>query len=206
MTECSVPHTLCARHVKWSLVLDLQSSLRSLTHATDTGRYRLVIKYNLLRHSSHRLVVRDSCENLKDSYRLVVNLIAVPTQLSQTSSVGGKGVYDCLLYDDSFLDHYGQVRRTLLCAREHGITLSAKKLEFAVPEVEFCGYRVDSDGRVVDATKTTAIRDVPVPTNRTDLRSFLGLVNQCSELSPWLSECTSPLRGLLKTSNEFCLQ
>ena len=79
--------TLCARHVKWWLVLDLQSSSRSLTHATDTGRYRLVIKHNLLRHSSHRLVVTDSCETLKDSYQLVMNLTAVPTQLSQTSSV-----------------------------------------------------------------------------------------------------------------------
>ena len=115
----------------------------------------------------------------------------------------GKVVDDCLLYDESFLDHYGQVRRTLLCAREHGITLSEKKFEFAVPEVEFCGYRLNSDGWAVDATKTTAIRDFPVPTNRTDLRSFLGLVNQCSEFSPRLSECTSPLRGLLKTSNEF---
>ena len=42
-----------------------------------------------------------------------------------------------------------------------------------------------------------------MPQNRTDLRSFLGLVNQCSSFLESLSELSTPLRPLLKTRNEF---
>ena len=42
-----------------------------------------------------------------------------------------------------------------------------------------------------------------MPCNRTDLRSFFGLINQSSEFFPHLLEVCAPLRPLLKTSNEF---
>ena len=49
----------------------------------------------------------------------------------------------------------------------------------------------------------TGIQHFNLPTNRTDLRSFLGLVNQCGEFPPRISELADPLRPLLKTTNEF---
>ena len=52
-------------------------------------------------------------------------------------------------------------------------------------------------------SKTSAIRKFPLPVNRTDLRPFLGLVNQFSEFTSHLAEVASLLRGLLKMSNEF---
>ena len=52
-------------------------------------------------------------------------------------------------------------------------------------------------------SKTSAIREFPLPVNRTDLRSFLGLVNQFSEFTSHLAEVASLLRGLLKVSNQF---
>ena len=74
---------------------------------------------------------------------------------------------------------------------------------FGAESVDFCGYQVSEDGWVVDDAKVLAIADFPIPANRTDLRSFMGLVNQVSEFTPKLAELTAPLRGLLKTSNEF---
>ena len=55
----------------------------------------------------------------------------------------------------------------------------------------------------MDDQKTAAIQQFPVPTNRTDLRSFMGLINQCGEFIPNLAAATAPLRGLLKTSDDF---
>ena len=155
---------LDARHGYWQIPHSDQAQPLT-TFITPFGRYRL------LRNPQGLISAGDEFNRRTDA------------AFSDIESLG-KVVDDCWLYDDSFLDHYGQVRRTLLCAREHVITLSAKKFELAVPEVEFSGYRLNSDGWVVDATKTTAIRDFPVPTNRTDLRSFLGLVNECSEFPP----------------------
>ncbi|XP_065195262.1 uncharacterized protein K02A2.6-like [Sycon ciliatum] len=114
-----------------------------------------------------------------------------------------KVVDDCLVYDDDLGDHVARVRRVLLCAREHGVTLSAKKFVFAATEIEFCGYILNADGWTVDDAKLSAIRDFSTPTNRTDLRSFMGLVNQLAEFTPAIAELATPLRGLLKTSAVF---
>lgn len=71
-----------------------------------------------------------------------------------------------------------------LCHTRAGFILSAK------------GYRVD------DAI-TEAISRFPTPTNRSDLRSFLGLVNQLSASTPAIAALLTPLRPLLSTKNEF---
>ena len=52
------------------------------------------------------------------------------------------------------------------------------------------GYHVDP----------SIIADFPTPANRTDLRSFIGMVNQ---LSATVATLLSPLRPLLRTRNEF---
>ncbi|XP_065190755.1 uncharacterized protein LOC135821686 [Sycon ciliatum] len=114
-----------------------------------------------------------------------------------------KIVDDGLVHNVSFDDHLVHVRAVLQRARDHGITLSAKKFTFAASTVEFCGFTVSSDGYTVDPAKTSAIQNFSTPSNRTDLRSFLGLVNQCSVFTPRLAELAAPLRPLLKTSNEF---
>ena len=91
----------------------------------------------------------------------------------------------------------------LTCARENGVTLSASKFIFAKPEVNYYGFNLNRQGRTVDDQKTAAIQQFPVPTNRTDLRSLMGMINQCGEFIPNLAAATAPLRGLLKTSDDF---
>ena len=62
---------------------------------------------------------------------------------------------------------------------------------------------MNRQGRTVDDQKTAAIQQFPVPTNRTDLCSFMGWINQCGEFNPNLAAATAPLRGLLKTKDDF---
>ena len=114
-----------------------------------------------------------------------------------------KVVDDCLVHDTSFDEHLHHVRAVLQRAREHGITFSAKKFSFGAEQVPFCGYTVSSTGWTLDEAKTNAIRDFPEPCNRTDLRSFLGLINQFGAFTERLSELCTPLRPLLKPSVEF---
>ena len=114
-----------------------------------------------------------------------------------------KVVDDCLVHDTSFQEHVRHVRDVLQQARDHGITFSAKKFIFGTRQVPFRGYTVSADGWKLDDSKTAAIRDFPVPQNRTDLRSFLSLVNQCSSFLESLLELFTPLRPFLKTRNEL---
>ena len=114
-----------------------------------------------------------------------------------------KVVDDGLVFTDTFLSQVSTTCKVLQEAREHGITLSPHKFEFAVPKVHFCGYTISRSGWTPDQDKAAPSANFPEPTNHTDLRSFLGLINQCSELNSSVAQRAFMMRGLLKTSNEF---
>ena len=115
----------------------------------------------------------------------------------------GKVVDDCLTYDSEFASHVQRTREILLRARRHGITFSPKKFVFGQPEVQYCGYVLNQTGWTMEEDKVKAIREFPTPQNKTDIKSFVGLVNQFSEFTPRIAELALPLRNLLKNSSEF---
>ena len=62
---------------------------------------------------------------------------------------------------------------------------------------------VDADGIKPDPDKITAINDMPQPTNTTELRQFLGMVNQLNKFSPHLADYKKPLQELLSRRNHW---
>ena len=50
---------------------------------------------------------------------------------------------------------------------------------------------------------TEALANFPTPTNRTDLQSFFGLVNQLSSSTDTVAQLLLPLRPLLSTKHKF---
>ena len=85
---------------------------------------------------------------------------------------------------------------------EHGISLSRSKAQIG-QKVLFAGFLISSEGVQMDLGKVEGIYKFPVPQNKTDLRSFFGLVNQFTRFAPDLSSALVPMRGLLKKGNEF---
>ena len=69
--------------------------------------------------------------------------------------------------------------------RQSGLNLNPEKCEFSKTSVKFLGQIVSNLKR---------------PENTSDVRRFLGMLNQLSKFSPQLSEKTKPLRDLLSTS------
>ena len=93
-----------------------------------------------------------------------------------------KIVDDCLVHDVPFIEHLQHNRSVLVRALKHSIciTFSEKKILFGAKNVPFCGYVVSDAGWTLDKSKTSAISDFLIPSNRTDLSSLFVLVNQCS--------------------------
>ncbi len=117
-----------------------------------------------------------------------------------------KVVDDILAASESFLEHIQTVRTVLERCRDFGITLNPQKFVFAEEEVSFVGYKISRDGIAADPEKIEAIQKFPEPTNRSELRSFMGVVNQLGQFSDKISGAAGPLRELLKTKNEFLWQ
>ena len=174
---------LDARHGYWQVTLS-EASHPLTTFMTHWGRYRY------LRNPQGLVSAGDEFNHRTDTGF---------AHISQFQKV----VHDCLIYGNDLPTHRSHVRDVLLCSRENGITLSANKFVFGMPAIEFCGYRISADGWTVVDAKVKAISQFPAPSNRTDLRSFTGLISQCGEFTPHLSEHAAPLCPLLKTSNEF---
>jgi hypothetical protein len=114
-----------------------------------------------------------------------------------------KIVDDILAATVGFHEHYQTVRAVLERCWEYGITLSPEKFYFAQEEVKFVGYRVSRKGILADPEKLDAIAEFPEPNNRSELRSFMGLVNQMDQFSDGISAAAGPLRDILKTRNEY---
>ena len=114
-----------------------------------------------------------------------------------------KMVDDILAYDDDFSTHVKNVKKLLERCRVHGISISKKKFEFGKTQVKYVGFIVSQEGIKADPDKLKAIGKFPTPTNITELRSFMGLVNQLTGHSQKLVQAALPLRPLLKTKSEF---
>ena len=92
-------------------------------------------------------------------------------------------VVDDLLYQKTFPDHVSGLCSILEAARHARITFRPGKFLFALPQLMWAGYQIRQGGFAVDPKKLRAIRDFPRPKNITELRSFLGLVEQFAGFS-----------------------
>ena len=114
-----------------------------------------------------------------------------------------KQMDDILAWDTDYTQHIKHVYDILLCCRRNNITVNADKFIFGQPSAKFCGYIASQDGVEADPVKVEAIAKFPTPANITDVRSFMGLVNQLAEFSSDVADLAEPIRPLLSPKTAF---
>ena len=112
-------------------------------------------------------------------------------------------VDDFVIYDDNVTDHVKHMEQFVQWCVENNIALNMEKCQFFKAQVTFAGFQLSSHGYKVDPSITEAITKYPTPTTRSNLCSFMGLVNQLSTSTHTLASLLMPLRPLLSTKNEF---
>lgn len=95
--------------------------------------------------------------------------------------------------------HMATLESVLTCLQKHGFRLRKDKCQFMMPSVEYLRHVVNAAGVQATPKKLDAILQAPAPTNLTELRSFLGLVNYYGKFISNLSTILHPLNSLLKT-------
>ena len=166
-----------AVHGYFQVPLDAESA-KLTTFLVESGRYRFLRAPMGLNPSSDHF-----CERSDAALHGVENLLKI--------------VDDGLLQASTKQDLFKQFEKVLKCCRKNKLTLSRSKLQFG-QSVLFAGHIISKDGVKPEPRRTDAIRKFPVPTNQSELRSFLGLVNQLGIFIPDLAHATEPMRGLLK--------
>ena len=110
---------------------------------------------------------------------------------------------DVLVYGKTEQEHDQRLKATLRRISEAGLTLSKEKYVFGATSISFLGQTVNSEGIQPDQNKIRAICDMKPLSNLTELRRFLGMLNQLSKFSPHLTDKTQPLRELLSTKTQW---
>lgn len=110
---------------------------------------------------------------------------------------------DILLWGKSIDETATRLDKLLKTLYDNGLRVNSSKCVFAVNELTFSGYRLTDKGIFPDKSKVDAVNQTKRPTNATEVRSFLGLVNYCSQFIHHYADLTEPLRKLTKKNVEF---
>ena len=97
-------------------------------------------------------------------------------------------VDDILISGKTQEEHDQRLRAVLSRLSKSGLTLGRDKCEINKKSVKFLGQLVDETGVRPDPEKLQAIVQMKPPTSISELRRFLGMVNQQSKFSPHLAD------------------
>lgn len=84
---------------------------------------------------------------------------------------------DILVFGETLSEHNNNLSKVLERLEKNGLSVSLEKCFFAREKVQFLGYELDENGIYVAPEKGRVIMEIKPPSNVTELRSFLGLVN-----------------------------
>ena len=101
---------------------------------------------------------------------------------------GQKGVLcwmdNVLVFGRNQKEHDNRLKAVLQCLELVGVTLNPKKCEFSKDSLRFLGHIIDKEGISTDPEKVRAITEIPPPSNTTELRRLMGMINQLRKFLP----------------------
>ena len=110
---------------------------------------------------------------------------------------------DILVHGTSQAQHDKHLEAVLKRIQSAGVTLNKQKCEFSRDTIKFLGHVIHPEGIFPDPQKTAAVKNMKQPSNVSELRRFLGMVNQLGKFSPYIAELSQPLRELLSQKNSW---
>ena len=100
-------------------------------------------------------------------------------------------------------DHDTALTTLLETARKCNVKLNFDKPQYKKTEVDFFGETYTTDSCKPAQSKVSAIVEMPAPTCKKQVQSFIGMVNYLSKFSVRLSELAEPIRELSKDKVPF---
>ena len=169
----------------WHQMLDEAYSYLTMFN-TKIGRYRFtVMPFGIT-------VTRDVFQwKLDECFGHIKNLIVIADNIM----VIGK--------HHNHKDHDFAFTKLLQTARRCNVKLNYDKLRFKCTEVDFYGKTYTTDGCQPAQNKITAIIEMPPPSSKREVQSFIRMINYLTKFLPRLTELSEPIRELIKEKVPF---
>ena len=110
---------------------------------------------------------------------------------------------DILIHGTDNAAHDTKLTAALRKIKDSDLKLNKEKCLSRQRELRFLGHTIGTNGVKPDPAKTKAICEFKPPTNVTELRQFLGMVNYLRRSLPNLSQVTQPLNELLQSDHAW---
>jgi len=110
---------------------------------------------------------------------------------------------DILIYSKTREEHLQHLHQVLQTLRKHHLYAKFSKCEIFKQKVEYLGHYISSEGISVDLRKVNAVKEWPMPSNVSELRSFLGLTSYYRKFIKSFSTIAAPLTMLLHKDQPY---
>lgn len=100
-------------------------------------------------------------------------------------------------------DHLQNVENVLRRLEEFGLRVNPEKCQFFKDSVEFCAHVIDKDGIHKTDKKIKAVVNAPIPTNVSEVRTWIAMVEYYHKFLPNLSTVLAPLFQLLHANHKW---
>ncbi len=110
---------------------------------------------------------------------------------------------DILITGADDKSHINTLREVLKRLSDHNIRLKPEKCTFLADQVIYMGHMVNSEGLHATTDKIEAVTNAPSPSNVTELKSYLGLINYYRSFLPNLATVLHPLHTLLRKGENW---
>ena len=169
--------------------LDLAHAYQQVPMAAESKKYTTV----------------NTTKGLFQYNRLPFGVASAPAIFQRTMETVLQGIPNVCVYLDDILvtgatdeEHLQTLDHVLSRLEDVGARLKKGKCEFMLESVKYLGHRISAEGLQPTDDKIEALRKAPIPSNVSQLKSFLGLLNYYLKFLPNHSHNLAPLHRLLQ--------
>ena len=105
---------------------------------------------------------------------------------------------DVVIFSNSWEDHLLHIQKVLQSVQTAGLTVKAKKCQFAMHECVYLGHVVGNGFVRPEVSKIEAVQSFNPPVTKTEVRTFLGLTGYYRKFIPNYASISAPLSDLVK--------
>ncbi|KAJ8333939.1 hypothetical protein SKAU_G00412580 [Synaphobranchus kaupii] len=201
--KVTINPALCVEHYPIPRIEDLFASLSGGQHFSKIDLSNAYLQI-LVEEESRKYLTITTSKGLFCYNRLAFGITSAPAIFQRAMDQVLQGLPNVHCYLDDILvtgqnhhQHLKNLDAVLERLEEFGLRVQKGKCEFFKDSLEYLGHVIDARGLHTSPEKVRAMVDAPAPTNVSQLRSFLGIINYYGRFIHNLSAILNPLNALL---------